>query len=118
MIDVGKLLIAAQMEEKTGSKPDSSVVETAYAEMTSVFASVNLEFNSTGKGIYSVILPSGELKKDTATYTVDYQKGILNNVSIEEGEQKKDTINIKFEGNYLTMINNEKKETVKLKRIK
>ena len=113
-----KLLFAAQIEKETGSKPDSVMVETAYASLSLMFASMNVEFTPAGKGIFTVPLPSGEVKKDTSTYTVDYTNGILNTVSIEEGLQKKDKIKIKFEGDYLTVINEEKNETIKVKRSK
>ena len=58
-----KLLFAAQIEKETGSKPDSVMVETAYASLSLMFASMNVEFTPAGKGIFTVPLPSGEVKK-------------------------------------------------------
>jgi hypothetical protein len=113
-----KLIFAAQIEKESGSKPDSAMVENAYSSLSTMFATMQLEFTTTGKGIYSVPLPGGDVKKDTATYTVDYTKGILNTTTIEEGKKKTDNIKIKFEGDYLIMINDEKKETIKVKRSK
>src|SRR5215204_4191057 len=56
-----KRIFASQIEKETGSKPDSAMVENAYASLSSMFATMKLEFTSTGKGIYHVPLPSGEV---------------------------------------------------------
>src|SRR5688572_12909976 len=99
-----KLRLAAQIEKKTGSKPDSAVLENAYAEMSSLVTGTIVEFTSSGKGIFYAPMGSGEIKKDTATYTVDYEKGILNTISLEEGQQINVITKIKFEGEYLTLM--------------
>ena len=113
-----KLKIASHIEKEKGSKPDSVVVENAYAEMKSMFAGTIVEFTSSGKGIYYVTLPSGEIKIDSATYVVDYDKGILTTISFEEGQQINVITKIKFEGEYLTLIKGEQQELVVFKRSK
>jgi hypothetical protein len=113
-----KQQLAIQMQKETGAKADSASVEVAFATMASMIDGMTVEFTSKGKGIFFIPLPSGEIKSDTASYTVDYAKGVMNTSSMEGGVQVKDKLKIKFEGDYLTMINEEKNEAIKVKRIK
>jgi hypothetical protein len=113
-----KKLLADQIKQ-SGQSADSATIEMAYSAMTMMLDKMYIEFTSDGKGIYVIPDPMAGTKTDTAAYTVDYEKGLLNTVKKEGGVDKKEQANIKFDGDYLTMVkNNEEKDTIKLKRVK
>src|SRR5215212_3115453 len=78
-------LLADQIQKESGKTPDSATISMAYNMMTMIFEGMRMEFTASGKGIYVIPDPSSGMKTDTANYTVDYTKGVLNTVSKEDG---------------------------------
>ena len=110
--------LAEQIAKESGKPADSATLAQTLTMFTSMFENMSLEFTKDGKGIYIMGDGMGGTKSDTATYTVDYAKGIVKTVSKEEGQAKNEEMTIKFEGDYLTMVKVTDGETVKLRRIK
>lgn len=114
-----KKLLAEQFQKQAGKAPDTAMLEQMYTMLTSTFQTMVLEFTSNGKGIVSLNNPmSGEPKNDTASYTVDYAKGIVNTTSKEEGQEKNEQMKFKFEGEYLVMTKENEGVTLRLRRAK
>jgi len=90
----------------------------AFNMMSSVFKSMTFEFTSDGKAVFSAPGEDGGLKQETAKYTIDYTTGTLTTVEMIDGKQKKETMKISFQGDYLTMEKTDKKEIIKVKRAK
>lgn len=114
----GKKLISAEIEKQSGKAPDSATVNQAYTMFASMFEGMSVEFTKDGKGIAMIPDGTGGLKADTASYTVDYSKGIVKTESKEEGMPKNEEMTIKFDGDYLVMIKTKDGETMRLKRTK
>jgi hypothetical protein len=113
-----KKLLAAQFAKESGKEADSATINQMYTMFTTVFQGMSIEFTKSGMGIFTMSNPrESGVKTDTARYTVDYAKGIMNTVSKEEGKEKHEQMNIKFEGEYLVMAK-EEGETIRLKRSK
>jgi hypothetical protein len=113
-----KKALAEQLKGATGSEPDSAQVEMTYKMLSSVFSTMVFEFNADGKAIFQAAGPMGEAKSDTASYVVDYAKGTITTTSKEDGEEKKESGKIRFEGDLMVWEQDGKKEIIRLKRIK
>jgi len=113
-----KKMIIEEVKKEGGAPLDSAMLDMAFNMMASAFKSMSFEFTADGQAVFSAPGEEGGLKKDIASYTVDYTKGTLTTTENIDGAEKKETIRISFAGDYLTMENVEKKEIIKVKRAK
>ena len=114
-----KKALVEQIEKEGGAVPDSAALAAGIEMMSTMFKDMRMEFTADGKAIALIPDPgAGSLIGDTATYTIDYAKGIINTVSVKEGKEKKEQINIKFDGEYLIMTKPAEEEIIKMRRVK
>ena len=113
-----KKYLVEQVKKESGTTPDSAQIEMAYTMMTSMFNQMTFEFNKEGKATFSAVGMDGSTESETVQYTVDYDKGTLTTIEMEDGKEKKETMKIRFEGDYLYMTKAEKNETIKVKKVK
>jgi hypothetical protein len=115
-----KKMLIEQIEKEGGKVPDSVELNAGIEMMSSMFRDMRMEFTTDGKAIAFIPDPSGSGKVigDTAKFTVDYTKGVMNTVSVKEGKEKKEQMTFKFDGEYLVMTKPDENESIKMKRVK
>lgn len=114
-----KKILLEEIKKEGGQAPDSATLEMAVNMMSSAFKSMSFEFTESGDAIFIAPDADGDgTKTEKAKYTVDYDKGIFTTIEMVEGKEKKETVKISFNGDYMTMENAEKKEVIKVKRDK
>ena len=111
-------MMSDQMEKGSGQKPDSAQLEMIVNMLTSTFRDLRMEFTSAGVANFTVPNPAGEAKSEKGTYTADYAKGVLTTTMKDGKQDKKETFNIRFEGDYLILgkTGEGSSETLKLKK--
>jgi hypothetical protein len=116
-----KKLIAGQISTATGKEADSAQVEMMYNMVAGMISKMSFEFTSKGQAISSIpdMAGMGIPTTDTASYVVDYEKGIITATSKQEdGTEKKEVSKFHFDGEFLVVDYDGKGEIFKLKREK
>jgi hypothetical protein len=113
-----KKFLLEEIKKEGGQAPDSATLEMAVNMMSAAFKSMSFEFTESGDAIFIAPDEDGGTKAEKAKYTVDYAKGTFTTIETVDGKEKKETIKISFNGDYMTMENVEKKEVIKVKRDK
>lgn len=110
--------LADEMAKQTGGPADTAQVNKTYDMLVGALSGIVMEFNASGTGLVSHTDPGGKRSSDSLSYIADYPNNVLTTFERKDGSDKKTDLDMKFEGDYLTLTDKEKGEVVKLRRIR